>query len=265
MNNLFQDSILSPTFINLYLSCPYAAYLRYIEKYQPQFIDDTYLKIGKSGHQILEHWYDEINLDSLDIEQEFMEKLKMVAFKYWDRSIDSKKRDEVEPALFLWLKSEIQKYMNYKKQGCTDRFKPTSVEQDITDYNKRIRAVIDKRCIGISGINYCMDYKFDTKLPANRNFECSLSNIDLKYKIQAALNYQVLKSQNINIGAFYFQFIRYPEKLLSVPLTDSLFKEIDELILKIRNDTTFDKNPKSCYRCNFKMMCKLESKSVFCL
>lgn len=261
MNN----QILSPSSVLLYLRCPYSFYLRYSKKYQPYIIDDTHLKIGKSGHKILQHFYSTLYLESQDIEQEFMEKMRQTAFQYWDRSIDSQKREQVEPAFFEWLKYEIQRYMLYKKQGCLDRFKPIEVEQDLTDYNKRIRAIIDKRCIGISGIQYILDYKFNSKLPAKRNFEGVLSEIDLEYKVQAALNVKVLESQNINVGSFFYQFIRYPEKLLSVPLTDSLFKEVDDIMLKIRNDTTFEKNKKGCFMCNFRMVCKLESKSVVCL
>lgn len=260
----FKDSILSQSFINLYLKCPHSAWLRYAQKHQPYFVDDTYLKIGKSGHKILENFYPALNLEAQDIEQEFMEKMKQTAFQYWDRSVDASKRDAVEQALYGWLKQETKKFINYKKQGCLGRFKPITVEEDIIDYNQKLRAIIDKRCIGISGIQYCIDYKFDSKLPAKRNFEGILNDIDIEYKIQAAINTMVLKSQNININTFYYQFVRYPEKLLSVPLTDSLFNEVNQIIEKIRNDTTFEKNPKGCFWCNFKMYCKLEQKGIGC-
>ena len=265
MDNHFSDSILSPSFINLYIDCPHAAFLRYHEKHQPYFIDDTYIKIGKSGHSILQNFYGNINLNAPDIENEFMEKMKITAFKYWDRTIDSQKRDDVEPAFFNWLKYEIQRYMNYKKQGCLDRFMPIAVEQTMKDYPNKIMSIIDKRAMGVSGIQYCIDYKFNKNLPAQRNFEGRLDKIDLPFKIQAALNAQVLKANDINIGSFFYQFVRYPEKLLQVPLTSSLFDEVNQIITTIRQDTEFKKNPKSCFMCNFKMHCRLESRSVHCL
>lgn len=258
------DQILSTSAIKLYLDCPYAYYLRYLGRCKPEFVDDTYLRLGKSGHAILQHYYEELDLSNPNLEVEFVEKMKSVAFKYWDRTIDARKRVELEPALFNWIKFELQRFHNYKKQGIEDRFKPVAVEQDLTDYNNRLRAVMDKRCIGSNGLQYVMDYKFDAKLPAKRNWSVNLAEIDIKYKVQAAINVNVLKSQDIEIASFFFQFIRYPDKLLSIPLTSELFSEIDALISKIRADEVFKKNKKGCFMCSLKADCEAQNSSIHC-
>lgn len=257
--------ILSPTAINLYCECPHAFHIRYHEKGIPLQVDDTPLRMGKCVHSIMEHYYDELDLTVPDIQKEFTEKLKMVAFKYWDRSIDAKKREEMEPAIFNWLTYEIKRFETYKAKGISDRFKPLAVEEDLTDYENQLRAIVDKRCIGSTGLIYAMDYKTDKKLPAKRNFNMDLKEIDLKYKVQAALNYLVLLAHGNQINNFFFQFVRYPEKLLSVPLTKELFDEINILRQTIINDTQFKKNPKGCFMCNFKAYCEMEGKSIHCI
>jgi CRISPR/Cas system-associated exonuclease Cas4 (RecB family) len=257
--------ILSPSSINLYLSCPHSFYLRYVEKNQPVQIDDTPLRAGKSVHAILEHFYEEINIDAPDSVKEFNEKIRMTAFKYWDRTIDTKKRDEMELAIFGWLKFEIQRFESYKKQGIIDRFKPLAVEQDLTDYVNQVRAVVDKRCIGSSGLEYAMDYKTDKKAPTKKQFNGVLADIDMKFKVQAALNYIVLSAHGFQIHNFFFQFVRFPEKLLMVPLTAELFNEVNTLRQTIINDTKYEKNKKGCFMCNFKDYCETSGRSIHCL
>lgn len=261
----FAEMTVSTTMLNLYTGCNYAAKLKYVDKQTAVFVDDEPLRVGKSGHKILEHFYEKLDINAPDINKEFVDKIKASAFQHWDRSIDSRKREEIEPAFFAWMKYELDRYYIYKKQNKLEIFKPIEVEQDLTDYQSRKRAVIDKRCKGISGIHYALDYKFDKKLPAQRNFSNILSEIDLKYKIQAAMNASVLKSNGHQIDGFYFQFVRYPDKLLSVPLTTDLFNEIEAIIFKLRNDTVFVKNDKKCFRCALKMYCNLKETSINCL
>src|SRR3972149_3613024 len=237
-----KDLVLSPSGINLYQSCQYSFYLRYILKKKPIIEDDSALRLGKSVHSVLEHYYENIDLKTTNPETELAEALKKTAQKYWDRSIDAKKRDEMNTHMFIWLQFEIQRFKKYKELNILDKFSPVATEEDITDWNKKIRAIIDKRCIGQTGINYAMDYKTDKNLPALRNFKGDLKQIDDKYKIQAGMNALVLRTKDIKLDAFYFQFVRYADKLLSVPLTPELFQEIEALISKIRNTTEFEKN-----------------------
>lgn len=265
MNPPLSEAIVSTTMLNLYTNCNHAAKLKYVDKCMAVFVDDTPLKAGKSGHKILEHFYEKVDIYAPDIEKEFKEKITASAFQHWDRSIDSRKREEIESALTKWLKFELDKYRLYKSKDKLNIFKPIEVEQDLTDYKNRLRAVIDKRSEGISGIKYVTDYKFDRKLPAQRNFKNILSEMDLKYKIQAALNAMVLNSYDHPINGFYYQFVMYPESLMSVPLVPELFNEINTLIYQLRNDTEFKKNPKSCFMCNFKMYCNLKESSINCL
>ncbi len=259
-----KDLILSPSGINLYQSCPYSFYLRYIEKKKPVITDDSALRLGKSVHLVLEKFYPNIDLKTNNPEIELVEALKKTAQTHWDRSIDSRKRDEMNTHMFLWLQFEIQRFKKYKEANKLDIFCPATTEEDITDYANKLRAIIDKRCIGMAGNMYAMDYKTDKSLPALRNFKGDLKLIDDKYKIQSAMNAIVLRTKDIKLDNFYFQFVRYPDKLLSVPLTQELFTEVDELIKKIRGTTEFVKNTKSCFYCGMKPYCKTESTSIHC-
>lgn len=258
------DLILSPSGINLYQSCPYSFYLRYIEKKKPIIEDDSALRLGKSVHLVLEKLYSNIDLKTNNPEQHFVEAMQKTAKEFWDRSIDAKKREEMNIHMFLWLQFEIQKFKKYKEQNKLDRFCPVTTEEDITDYQNKLRAIIDKRCIGQSGNMYCVDYKTDKNLPALRNFKGDLKQIDDKYKIQAALNAMVLKTKDIKLDNFYFQMIRYPDKLLSVPLTSELFLEVEQIIKNIRETTEFKKNYKSCFYCGMKLYCKTQNTCVQC-
>ena len=259
------DLILSPSGINLYQSCPYSFELRYIKKLKPIIQDDSALKLGKSVHSVLEHFYKNVNLNTQNPDIDLVESLKKTALEKWDRSICATKRDEMNNSLFLWLQFEIQRFKKYKEQNILNRFKPETTEEDITDYQNKLRAIIDKRCVGMTGTNYAMDYKTDKNLPAQRNFKGNLKEIDDKYKIQAGMNAMVLKTKDIKLDNFFFQFIRFPDKLLPVPLTPELFLEIEELIKTIRNTTEFPKNLKGCFFCGMKLYCATENKSAQCI
>lgn len=261
-----KNLILSPSGINLYQNCNYSFYLRYILKKKPIIEDDSALRLGKSVHAVLENFYKNIDIKTDNPETHFIDALKKTAQQFWDKSIDARKRDEMNNSIYIWLQFEIQRFKKYKELNILDRFNPTTTEEDITDWQNKIRAIIDKRCVGQSGNIYCIDYKTDRNLPALRNFKGDLKQIDDKYKIQASMNAMVLQSQGIKLDNFYFQFIRNaPDKLLSVPLTTELFVETNDLIKKIRETTEFPKNDKACYFCGLKLYCKTESSSVHCI
>jgi CRISPR/Cas system-associated exonuclease Cas4 (RecB family) len=260
-----KNLILSPSGIGLYNSCPYSFKLRYIDHCKSITENDSALRLGKSVHAVLENYYKNINLKTDNPDIELVEAFKKTAKERWDCSIDAKKRDEMNTHMFLWLQFEIQRFKRYKELNILDKFCPVTVEEDITDYSNKIRAIIDKRCIGQTGNTYCIDYKTDKKLPAERNFSGDLSKIDDKYKVQSALNAMVLKTKDVKLDNFFFQFIRYPNKLLSVPITPELFTEINTLITKIRNTTEFVKNKKNCFYCGMKIYCKTESSSIHCM
>lgn len=260
-----KNLILSPSGINMYVSCPHAFYLRYILKKKPVIEDDSALRLGKSVHAVLEHFYKNVDISTNNPETHFVEALRTTAKEKWDHSVDTRKRDEMNNSIYLWLQFEIQRFKKYKELNILDRFKPIAVEEDITDWQNKHRAIVDKRCIGQSGNHYIIDYKTDKNLPALRNFKGDISLIDNKYKIQTALNAMVLQSQGIKLDNFFYQFIRYPDKLLSVPLVPELFSETNDLIKKIRESTEFPKNYKSCFFCGMKIHCKSQSSSVHCL
>ena len=127
------ETIVSTNLVKRYINCPYSCKLKYIDKHPSSNENDWMFKIGKSGHKILEHFYEKLDLNAPDIPAEFSAKMKATAFQYWDRSIDSRKREETEPFFFEWLKYEIDRFNSYKKQGCVEKFKPIEVEQDLTD------------------------------------------------------------------------------------------------------------------------------------
>ncbi len=260
-----KNLVLSPSGIKLYQDCNYAFYLRYILKKKPIVEDDSALRLGKSVHAVLEHFYKNVDIKTDNPETHFIDALRKTAKEKWDNSISVQKRDEMNNSIFLWLQFEIQRFKKYKEINILDRFCPVAVEEDLTDWQNKLRAIIDKRCVGQSGNMYCIDYKTDKNLPALRNFKGDLKQIDDKYKIQSALNAMVLQSQGIKLDNFFYQFVRYPDKLLSVPLTSELFTETTELIKKIRETTEFPKNYKACYFCGLKLYCKTESSSIHCM
>ncbi|MDP3013774.1 MAG: PD-(D/E)XK nuclease family protein [Candidatus Subteraquimicrobiales bacterium] len=259
------EQVLSPSAMMMFSSCEYAFKLKYIDKLKPVIEDDSALRLGKSVHAVLEHYYKNVNLNTQNPDVDLVEALKKTAQEKWDRTCDAKKRDEMNNSIFLWLQFEIQRFKKYKELNILDRFVPVVVEEDVTDWQKKLRAIIDKRCIGQNGNMYALDYKTDKNLPVLRNFIGDLKLIDDKYKIQSALIAMVLQSQGIKLDNFYFQFIRFPDKLLSVPLVPELFIEVERLIVKIRETTENEKNKKSCFYWNMKMVCKTENTCPQCI
>lgn len=255
----------SPSSVILFENCNRAYELRYLKHLKPEDKYPEALKLGKSVHKVLEKIYSNININTISPETDFLEAMKKTALEHWDKSIDAKKRDEMNASLYLWLQFEIQRFKKYKQQGIVDRFLPVATEEDLKDHEKLYHAIVDKRSVGANGSIYALDYKTDKKLPAQKNFKGILSEIDFKYKAQAALNALVLKGQGIKIDNFYFQFVRFPDKLLSVPLTADLFTEIEGKIKEIRTATLFPKNEKSCFYCGLKVHCHNEDKCIHCI
>ncbi len=255
----------SPSSIILYDSCSHAYELKYLKHLKPEDGNIEALKLGKSTHKVLEKLYSNININTISPDADFLEAMKKTTLEHWDKSIDAKKRDEMNAALYLWLQFEIQRFKAYKAKGIQERFLPAATEEDLKDHENLYRAIIDKRCVGASGSMYALDYKTDRNLPSQRNFKGILSEMDFKYKAQAALNALVLRGQGIKIDNFYFQFVRYPDKLLSVPLTIELFEEIENKIKQIRTATVFPKNEKSCFYCGLKIYCHNEDKCIHCI
>lgn len=251
----------------MYLSCPAKYRIHYIDRQSPLIVDDTHLKAGKSIHRILQHFYTNIDITTTEPDLVFPEVLKKVAFEHWDRTIDAKKREDMEEAIFKWVSYEIQRFKNYKEKKLLDRFKPIAVEQDIKDHEKGLHCVIDKVCLGSTGTNYALDYKTDAKLPSKKSYSGKLQDIDIKFKVQAGINAICLQSSQTPIQNFYFQFIRYPENLLSVPLIPELFTEINSYLQQIKLaevSNNFPKNKKSCFFCDYKVYCKTEESTIFC-
>lgn len=255
----------SPSSVILYENCNHAYKLKYIDHLKPEEGNKEALALGKGTHKVLQMFYPAVNINTTSPESDFLEAMKKTAQEHWDRSIDAKKRDEMNASLYLWLQFEIQRFKKYKQQGIVDRFLPIATEEDLKDHEKLYHAIIDKRSVGASGNIYALDYKTDKKLPSAKNFKGILSEMDFKYKAQAALNALVLKGQGIKLDNFYFQFVRYPDKLLSVPLTADLFMEVEGKIKEIRSAASFPKNMKSCFYCGLKIYCHSEKISIHCL
>lgn len=256
----------SPSSVLLYLSCPTKYRIHYIDRQPPLIVDDTHLKVGKSIHKILQHFYANIDIGITEPDQVFPEVLKKVAFEHWDRTIDARKREAMEEAIFKWVSYEIQRFKNYKKQNFLDRFKPIAVEQEIKDHEKGLHCIIDKVCLGLTG-TYALDYKTDVSLPPKRTYSGKLQDVDVKFKVQAGINAICLQSSQTPIQNFYFQFIRYPENLLSVPLIPELFVEVGSYLQQIKlaeATNNFPKNKKSCFFCDYKVYCKTEESTIFC-
>lgn len=254
----------SPSSVGLFHDCPNAYRLHYIDRYKPLSIDDTALRMGRSVHSICENFYKDLNLNSTEPEKHFVEHLKNVAFAYWDRSIDAKKREEMDVALRGWVHVELTRFIKYRTMNILDRFKPVAVEEDLKSPLLGLHCIVDKRGIGADGSKYAWDYKTNSYLPSKKAFEGDMKSLKLNFKVQAVMNAMVLKAVGTPIDKFYFQFVRFPDKLLEVPLTPAVFKEAQAAIDAVLTATEYPKNKKFCFLCNYKVYCEAEQSSIYC-
>ncbi len=225
---------LSPSSINKYLNCPYSFYLKYIRGLK--FESGPAALFGSNVHKVNEMFWVEYKKTP-----DILTAMKASVDTYWDSKID----EEYEGAA----------------RTCLDNFMAI-----IQENPKMIPLYTELRCenpanntVAIIDVVYphkIVDYKTSTQFTKNPKEP----NI-----IQAVMcNQNLLACTGLDVINIEFQYLRF-KKYQYVNVTPKLIDELNQTINKVRlgivNDD-FPKNEKSCFMCDYRIICSTEKKAI---
>ena len=223
---------LSPSSITTYINCPYSFFLKYIKR----------IKIPASAAAIFGSYIHKVNEDfwseySTDIEKS----LEASIIKNSNIKID----DEYKETSVLCLNN----FVGMLKDSTITR--PLYIEHRTENNLNNTVAIID-----VVFPQKIVDYKTSsqyTKKPKDANI------------IQAVMCSENLKAcTGLEVKHIEFWFLRF-KKYQYVEINDELIKETNDLIEQIRNGIKIDhfpKNEKSCWMCDYRLICESEKKAI---
>ncbi len=224
---------LSPSSINMFLSCPYSFKLKYIDNFK--FPSGEAALFGSSIHKTAEMFWPEYKKNP-----DILEAMKASVDTHWNPKID-------------------EEYVGVART-CLDHF--MSIVQENP---KMIPLHTELRCenpanntVAIIDVVYphkIVDYKTSTQY----TIKPKEPNI-----IQAVLCSQnLLACTGLDVKRIEFQYLRF-KKYQYVDVTPELIEEVDKTINKVRDGIAtdnFPKNEKSCWFCDYKLVCAAEKKA----
>jgi len=225
---------LSPSSINLYLSCAYAFYLKYIKGIK--FESGGAGALGSSVHKTAEMFWPAYRKNP-----DILTAMKTSVDTYWDPKVD-------------------EEYVGVART-CLDNFMSIVAENPTI-----IPLYTELRCenpinntVAIIDVVYpykIVDYKTSTQYTIKPKYP----NI-----IQAVICSQNLRDcVGLDVPRVEFQYLRI-KKYQYVDVNSELIEEVDSIIKQIREkiDTDqFPKNDKSCWFCDYKLICAMEKKAL---
>ena len=226
------DKPLSPSSINKYLQCAYSFYLRYI--YGLKFESGDAADLGKSVHKVNEMFWPEYKKNP-----DILTAMKASVDTYWDRKVD----EEYEGV----ARTCLDNFMSIIQEN--PQMIPLHTELRCENPANNTVAIID-----VVYPHKIVDYKTSTQY----TIKPKQPNI-----IQAVLCSQNLFAcTELDVRRVEFQYLRY-KKYQYVDVTPQLIEEVGGTIDQVREGIkhdVFPKNEKSCWFCDYKLICKAEKK-----
>ncbi len=225
---------LSPSSINKYRTCAYSFYLRYI--YGLKFESGDAADLGKSVHKVNEMFWPEYKKNP-----DILTAMKASVDSYWDPKID-------------------EEYSGVART-CLDNFMSIVQENPamIPLYTELKCENPDNNTVAIIDVVYphkIVDYKTSTQY----TIKPKEPNI-----IQAVMCSQNLKRcEGLDVQRIEFQYLRF-KKYQYVDVTSQLIEETNQIINQVRDGISndiFPKNEKSCWFCDYKLVCKAEKRML---
>lgn len=240
---------ISQSAMNLYTSCPYAWYLKYIEDKEPMFWDPSILDVGSIVHSVLDSYY-KMHFISEGTDNDILIEVYNILKKKWDTTLLPEQFKKAYICLENFSKWEYKNLLS----GLRIHAKPsTEIKADESGFY----GILDYVDVTNGDV---IDWKTNTYPTLLRN-----------YKLQAAI-YTVLyeKKYKKNLREFKFYYL-YPDIIRSLPCDSSEMREfikeaktIRNSILKSKEDNNFPKQPrteKGCRNCLYKYYCMLSEKN----
>jgi CRISPR/Cas system-associated exonuclease Cas4 (RecB family) len=226
------DRLLSPSSINLYLSCPYEFYLKYIKDIK--FESGDAALFGSSVHKVNEKFWPEYKKNS-----DILTAMKASVDTYWDPKVNEEYVGAARTCLdnFMAIVGENPAMVPlYTELRCENTVNNTVAIIDVVYPHKIV------------------DYKTSTqytKSPKQPNI------------IQAVMCSQNLKECfGLDVKHIEFQYLRF-KKYQVVDATSELVEEVNQIIEQVREGIVsdkFPKNEKSCFFCQYSLICRAEKK-----
>lgn len=259
---------------------PRKFYLKRIAKIPPESQQSSIgMDIGKVGHKVCEHFYDEINYDLADTNSEshFLDVVTALREQHWNYDIPFDRVDEVDSFLRNFAVNSAQTFETLKKQNKLDIFAPLHTELEIVSPSLGIGAILDR----INKSYNLLDYKTDKYFPdiIYKNPADLTPQEKVKYRftkdkllIQSTLGAIVVEEEfGVRPKFFTFAYLRHlntngTKGIVRLDVTqeniDSVLAFIQKMKTSIENNEfpkCTDKDPGACYQynrvCEFKVSC----------
>lgn len=225
---------MSPSSVNTFCNCPYSFKLKYIDGLK--FPGGEAAVFGSCIHKILEKFWDEYKIYG-DIVKAMQESTN----KYWDKSII----DEYDQTAHDCLDHA----MNIIKERSS--MIPIYTEYPCLNIENNTIAIID---LVIPGkiIDYKTSKAYTIKAKPPNIIQATMCSMNLEHKTGE------------RIREIEFEFLRFG-KYQRVYVDDKMIDDVNKLIAQIREDIKndrFPKNEKSCWWCDYKLICKAEKRAL---
>lgn len=225
---------MSPSSINTYLECAYRFYLRYIQGLK--FESGVAAEFGSSIHKINEMFWSEYKKNP-----NILEAMNASIDTYWNREIREEYADSANTC--------INNFMAIVGENPT--ITPLHTELRCENPENNTVAIVD-----VIYPHKIVDYKTSTQYTVKPK----QPNI-----IQAVLCSQNLKQcTGLDVRRVEFQYLRF-KKYQYVDVTSELIGEVAQIIDEVREGISgdkFPKNEKSCWYCDYKIICKKEKEYI---
>lgn len=238
---------ISQSQIQLYKDCERMWYMKYWLGVSQEVRDDSYLRFGRSCHTILEHFYENIDMDMAkqDSVSHFEYILNKILFvKHWDFSLKENMKNDAEQIFrdFAYVfGSRFNELVASKQEHL---FFPVSVEDDIKSTTHPLRAIVDRINPGYKTFG---DYKTNKKFPEilladtsrlNREQINEYNIVSEPYAIQAAINAMCIYDKyKVMPERCLFIFIRHLTQphggIVTIPITQNLIDQVTTYVNRI--------------------------------
>ena len=238
----YDDDIrtISQSGIQLYSGCQRKWYMHYWLGIHKETRDDSYLRFGRACHTILEHFYDNIDIDMAkqDPVSHFEYILNKILFiEHWDFSLSEKMKNDAEQIFKDFSYVFGSRFKELSQTNQEELFFPASTEERIKATTYPLQAKVDRINPGYKTFG---DYKTNKQFPDILLTDTSTLSVaqiaeynvaSEPYAIQAAINaICIFDKYKIMPEKCFFIFVRHLRQshggIVTIDITQDLINQV---------------------------------------
>lgn len=239
---------ISQSSMNLYMSCPYAWHLKYIEKKEPMFWDPSVLDVGSIVHGVIDLYY-KMHFMCKGTDNDILVEVYNILKKKWDTTLTAEQFKKAYVCLENFSKWEHKNLLSGM------RTKPsTEIKVDES---------------GFFGILDYVDLVSEDVIDWKTN---TYPTMMYEYKFQAAIYttlYEKKFKRKLRVFKFYYLYPNIIRRIYcDTPEMREFTKEAEIIrnnIIKSKEENDFPKQPKTrdkCRTCLYKYYCMMSEKNA---